>query len=246
MASRSFLVRIPPVGFCGELRMTSFVFFVIFDSSSAGSKAKLREDDELCFFRDLRFELGRIEGEIARLAQMQRHRHRAVCDDLRLVDRKSGIRIDHLVADAVVGGGKDGVRDEGFGPSAYHHVLGPDREAPHLAHVARGRLAQLDDAGRGRVAVPAFAHRPHGRILDVRGRVEIRLPDAKRDDVLALADELVHLGEDDEGVLGAEVRGAAADAGHGRTGQADARDAILAYAAAPSCPIIRRMRRLGC
>src|SRR2546427_3053455 len=68
----------------------------------------------------------------------------------------------------------------------------------------------------------------------------IRLPDAKRDDVLALADELVHLGEDDEGVLGAEVRGAAADAGHGRTGQADARDAILAYAAAPSCPIIRR------
>ncbi len=42
MDSRSFLVRIPPVGFCGELRMTSFVFFVIFDSSSAGSKAKLR------------------------------------------------------------------------------------------------------------------------------------------------------------------------------------------------------------
>jgi len=65
--------------------------------------------------------------------------------------------------------------------------------------------------------VPAFAHRPHGRILDIRRRVEIRLPDAERDDVLALADELVHFAEDDEGVLGAEVGGAAADAGHGRT-----------------------------
>ncbi len=42
MASRSFFARIPPVGFCGELRITSFVFFVILASSSAGSNAKSR------------------------------------------------------------------------------------------------------------------------------------------------------------------------------------------------------------
>jgi hypothetical protein len=44
--------------------------------------------------------------------------------------------------------------------------------------------------------------------------VEVRLADAEGDEVLPLADELVHLGEDHEGVLGAEVLGAAADLGH--------------------------------
>ncbi len=55
----------PPVGLCGVLRISSLVFA-----------------------RDLRFELGRIEREVARFAQVDRHRHRAVGDDLRFVDRE--------------------------------------------------------------------------------------------------------------------------------------------------------------
>jgi len=65
-------------------------FEILVRQDAAGRILRRVEDDEPCLLRDLRFELGRIEGEIARLAQMQRHRHRAVCDDLRLVDRKPG------------------------------------------------------------------------------------------------------------------------------------------------------------
>jgi len=103
----------------------------------------------------------------------------------------------------VIRGRKNGVSDKGLRPAADHDVLGADGQPAHCAHVARRGLAQLGDSGRRRVAVPAFAHRPHGRILDVHGRTEIRLPDAERDDVPALADELVDFREDDEGVLGA-------------------------------------------
>ena len=145
---------------------------------------------------------------------MQRNGHRPIRDDLRLVDRKPGIRIDHFVAHSVVGRRKNAVGDEGLRPSADYDVFRPDLEAPHGTHIARRGFAQLDDAGRGRVAVLALAHRTHRRVLHVDGRMEIRLADAKGDDVLALADELVHLGEDHEGVFCSELGGAAADLRH--------------------------------
>ena len=43
MACMSFAETMPPVGFCGEFRMRSFVLGVILASSSAGSKLKLRD-----------------------------------------------------------------------------------------------------------------------------------------------------------------------------------------------------------
>ena len=61
-------------------------------------------------------------------------------------------------------------------------------------------LAALDGADR--------------RLLHVVRRREVRLADAEADDVLALAGERVHFGQDDEGVFGAEASGAAADFGH--------------------------------
>ena len=181
----------PPVGLCGELRI---------------SRLGLRRDHLL--------EFGRIEGEIARFAQVQRHRHRAVSEDLRLVDRKAGIRIDHLVADAVIGGAKNRVGDEGLGARADDHILRIDSEAAQPPHVARRSDAQFRDPGRRRVAMPALADRLHRGVLDVHRRMEIGLPDAEGNDVLSLAHQLVHLGEHDEGVLGAELGGTAAGPGH--------------------------------
>jgi len=62
------------------------------------------------------------------------------------------------------------------------------------------------------LTLPDSANR---RLLHVSGGREIRLADAKRDDVLALAHEFSDLGQDDEGILGSEFCGAAAYFWHG-------------------------------
>ena len=90
---------------------------------AAGRIVRRVENQQPRLRRDLRFELGRIEREVARLAQVDRHRHRAVGDDLRFVDRKSGDRIDHFVAGAVVGDRRDRVGDERLGARADDDVL---------------------------------------------------------------------------------------------------------------------------
>ena len=115
-------VSTPPVGLCGELRISSRVFAVIFASSSAGSNAKSRAS-----------------------RRMDRHRHRAIRDDLRLVDRESRHRIDHLVADAIVGDRGDRVGDERLGARADDDVVGRE---------CRGRAAR-----RGRAPPPRAARR---------------------------------------------------------------------------------------
>jgi hypothetical protein len=162
------------------------------------------QEQQLRLRRDQLFEIRRIEGEIALLPEVHRHRLRAAGDDLRLVDRESRVRVDHLVARPVVGGREDGVGDEGLGAGADHHVLGPDRQAAaHPRHVARRRFAQRIDAGRGRIAVLALADRPDAGFLHVHRRGKVRLADAEADDVLALAGERVDFGEYHEGVLGA-------------------------------------------
>ena len=122
--------------------------------------------------RDLRLELGRIEREVARLAQVDRDRHRAVGDDLRLVDRKAGHGIDHLVAGAVVGDRRDRVRDERLRARADDDIVGLHVDAAARADVlGRGR-AQLVDAGRRRVAVLARPDRGDRRVLHVARRRE--------------------------------------------------------------------------
>ena len=60
----------------------------------------------------------------------------------------------------------------------------------------------------------ALAHGAHRRVLDVGRGVEVRLADAKGNEILPLAGELVDFGEDHEGVLGAEILCASADLGH--------------------------------
>jgi hypothetical protein len=103
----------------------------------------------------------------------------------------------------------------GFAPACDDHILRTYFDPARCAHVARNRLAQLDDAGRWRVAVLALAYRLDRGVLDILGRMEIGLADAKRDHVLALPDQGIDLREHDEGVFGAELTSAAADVWHG-------------------------------
>ncbi len=193
----------------------SDVFEITSGEDPAGGVLRRVENQQLGLGCDARFELGRVEREIPRLTQRQRHRHGAMRLDLRFVDREARLRIDHLIAGAVIGGAQDRVGDERLGAGADHDFVGRNLQPAHLTHVARRRFAQLGNAGRGGVAMLALADRLDGRILHVRGCMEIGLTDAERDDVLALAGELGHFGKHHEGVLGAERRGAAADLGHG-------------------------------
>ena len=185
---------------------------------AAGGILRRVEDQQARLRRDLRLELGRIEREPARLAQEDRHRHRAVGGDLRLVDRKAGHRVDHLVADAEIGDRRDRVRDEGLGARADHDVVGGDREAAARAQVLRRGGPQLVDARAGRVAMLAALDRRDGRLLHVRRRREIRLADAEGHDVLALPDQRIHFRQHDERVLGAERLRAARQPRHGQIG----------------------------
>ena len=180
--------------------------------AAAGRIVRRVEDQQPRLLRDLGLELVRVEGEIARFAQVNRHRHRAVGDDLRLVDRKSGHRIDHLVIRAMIGDRRDRVGDEGLRACADHDLVGRDVESAARAHVARRCGAQLVDAGGRRIAVLAGANRRDRRVLDIDRRREVGLADAERDDVAALANEVVDFGEHDECVLGAERFAATADA----------------------------------
>ena len=193
IASRSAARRMPPVGIVRRVQ---------------DHQARLR--------RDRRLELRRVEREIARFAKEHRHRHRAVGDDLRLVDREARHRVDHLVADAVVGHRRDRVGDERLRAGADDHVVGGDRQPAPRTHVTRRRGAQLVDARRRRVAVLPAAYRRDRRVLHVRRCREIRLADAERHDVLAGAHQRVDLGQHDEGVLGAERLGATRQRRHDR------------------------------
>ena len=157
---------------------------------------------------DLRLELSRVERVISRLPQEYRHRHGAVGDDLRLVDRESRHRVDHFVADAMIGDRCDRVGDERLGARGNHDVVQVDIESAPHAQVARRGCAKFVDAGRGRVAVFAPANRGDRGILDVVRRREIRLADANRDDVPAAARQRIHFGQHDERVLGSKRVGA--------------------------------------
>ncbi len=195
------------------------VLQILLRQDAAGRVMRGIEDQQFGLRRYPGLELGRVKGEVARLAQVQRHRHRTAGEDLRFVDRKTGIGVDHLVADAVIGGAQDGVGDERFRARADHHMLRIDREAAQAPHVLRRRRAQLRDPGRGRVAVPALADRLDRGILDIDRRVKVRLADAEGNDAFTLTNKLVDLGEHDKGVLGAEFGGTAAGLGHARASQ---------------------------
>ena len=147
---------------------------------------------------------------------MDGYRHRAIGPDLRFVDREAGVRVDDFMAGAIVGGGQDRVADERFGARAHHHIGRVDRHAARALDIGGNGLPQFIDAGGRCVAMLAATDGGHARVLDVHRCREVGLADAERHDVLAAADQRVHFGQHDEGILGAKVEGALADVRHGR------------------------------
>ena len=79
------------------------------------------------------------------------------------------------------------------------------------------RFAQLEDSGRGGVAVVAVAQGLHRRLDHVSRRLEVRLADAEVDDVATLSGECVRPRQHLEGGLGAETGHFLGEDGHGLT-----------------------------
>ena len=205
------------VGEYPDVRMTRKDFGngveILAVEDAAGRVVRRVENQQPGIRRDPRFEFRRVERESTGLAKVDWHRHGAVGVNLRFVDRKPGHRVDHLVADAEVRHRGDRVGDEGLGARANDHVVRPDVEAAPRAQIVRGSRAQLVDPGARRVAVPAAADCRDCSLLHVFRRRKIGLSDAEGNDVPALPNQCVHLGQDDECIFGAERLRAAREFG---------------------------------
>ena len=103
------------------------------------------ENQQTGLRRDLRFELGGVECKTPALVQINRYRHGAIRNDLRFVDRESGHRINHFVADAVIGYRRDRISDERLGASGNHDIFWRYLESTTYAHVVCCGGAQFID-----------------------------------------------------------------------------------------------------
>ena len=86
-------------------------------------------------------------------------------------------------------------------PGTTTTLSGETFTASRPMQVGRHRLAQRQDAGRGRVAMMTVAQRLDGGLYDMGRGGKIRLADAEVDDVAALAREFRGPGQHREGVL---------------------------------------------
>src|SRR5207247_2069104 len=178
--------RIDLVGVHPDLRVAPEnrrdLFELFSGQQPAGRVVGIVENQQPGFRRDELFQIRQIKGEPASLAQVDRHGLRAARDDLRLVDREAGVRVDHFVAGAVIGGRQHRVSDERLRARADHDVFRSDGQAAaRRGEIARRRLAQLVDPRRRRVAVLARLDRADRRLLHVVRRREIGLAELQEE-----------------------------------------------------------------
>src|SRR5581483_1801816 len=117
-------------------------------------------------------------------AQRDRHRRATHEVDHGLVDRKAGVRVNHLVARPHQR--HDREEHDRLGARRDDHLLRRHRHPARLAHVLGDRLAQLGEAGRRPVVRGPGVEGALGCFLDVRRRVEVGLADLEMHDRLAL------------------------------------------------------------
>ena len=163
----------------------------------AGRVRRRVEDDPLGSRRDRALEVLRLQLEP--LVEMGRHD-----DGLAPVDR------DHLRVAHPIGRGDDDLvalvhRDEEGVVKYLLAARGDDRvgrlvvETVLTAELGRDRLAQRGNAEHGRILGLTAPDRGDRGLLDVVGRVEVRLPDRERNDVPSLGFEVARLLRDRHG-----------------------------------------------
>src|SRR5207247_1353777 len=87
---------------------------------AAGRVRRRVDDDQLRARREALLEHVEVEAELARLAQRNRYRRGAHEIDHRFVDRKAGVRVDHLVAVPLERAGAREHLEGGFGAESSH------------------------------------------------------------------------------------------------------------------------------
>ena len=126
-------------------------------------------------------DLVHVDLEVAFRQQLDRHGDSADEVDHRLVDRKSGVRIEHLVA--LVHEGQHCEEHDGLGPGRYDDVVDAHLDAARPRNFGGDGLSQLRQSGRRPVVRVAVAERLRARLHDIGRRIEVRLSYLKVDDV---------------------------------------------------------------
>ena len=155
------------------------------------------EDHPLRLRRDGALEILGLELEVGFLLRLDEDRGAAAQRHHLGVAHPVGRHADHLVAR--VQRGKQGVVDHMLAARGHDGLRGLVVEIVLALELAGHRLAQRLDAGDGRVLCLAPADGVDGGVLDVVGRVEIRLADRKRNHVPAGRLEVPRLLRDDDG-----------------------------------------------
>ena len=154
--SRSSLVDTPPVGFAGELRMTSLVRGVT-----------------------RRRELVGVEPEAVLLADRAGHCLTADITGHGLVDREARVRVDDLVA--LVDQGQDGEEHDRLAAGNDYDPVWGHRETLSGRGVRGYGRAQLGNANRRRVVSRAAVQCPLCRLANVGRCIEVRFSDLEVD-----------------------------------------------------------------
>ena len=166
----------------------------------AGRVAGRTEDDEARALRDGAGELLGRDLEVGLDARADADGRGAGELDLRVVAHPVGREHDGLVAgvehrEAEIG-------DRLLGAVADDDLLGRVLQAVFALELPRDCLAEFDESVDGRVLREALVEGALGSLLDVVGGVEVGLPEAERDDVVALGGELAReAGHGERGAL---------------------------------------------
>ena len=174
---------------------------------------------------------GRVENEplgarIDCALEVRRLQLEPVLDRGRHNDRRASVDRHHLRIAHPIGRGDDdlvalvhtdqeGVVEDLFSPGGDDRVGGLVVEAVLTAELGRDRLAQGRDAEHGRVLGLAALDRLDRRLLDVVGRVEIRLADRKRDHLPPFGFEVARLLRHRDGRGWLNAREDVGEEGHG-------------------------------
>ena len=120
-------------------------FQVGFGDDAACRILRRIQNQELGFGCDFVGQLLRVKTKIAGLTQVNRHTHRAIGFDLRVVNRETWHGVNDFVTGTVVGDRLNGVTDEGLGTCTHHHIVGVHLNATGTRKIVSRGLAQLRD-----------------------------------------------------------------------------------------------------
>ena len=162
----------------------------------AGGVVRIVQDEEAGLLGDARAQVVRREAEIVFLQYRKRHGLRTRVERHGLIDRKTRVRVDHLIARPRRG--HDGVVEKRLAPRTDHDLTRGILPPPVATEPLTSGFPKLQNTGGWAIVRLARLELRIRLLDDARGRVEIGIADLQVDDVPALPLHFARLGENHE------------------------------------------------